>query len=83
MATRKVTFSLPEELVATFARRVPPRQRSHFVATALAAKLKERDRLLSGAADIANRSRDVRVIEKDLDRLRDDILEPWDDSASR
>ncbi len=83
MATRKVTFSLPEELLATFARRVPPRQRSRFVATALAAKLRERDRLLARAADIANRSADVRSVEREMDRLKDEIPEPWDEASSR
>lgn len=83
MATRKVTFTLPEDLVARFAKRVPARNRSRFVANALAWKLKERDRLLARAAEVANRSREVRNLERDLNRLPDKIAEPWDDTASR
>ncbi|MGD0695141.1 MAG: hypothetical protein ABSB82_09835 [Terriglobia bacterium] len=83
MASQKVTFSLPETLVTQFVRRVPARQRSRYVAEALAWKLKERDRLLARACDIANRSREVRNVEREFDLLSDGIAEPWDDSNSR
>jgi len=53
MATRKMTFTLPEELAARFARRVPARKRSRYLAEALAQKLAERDRQLVRACEIA------------------------------
>ena len=83
MATRKMTFSLPTALAAKFVRRVSARDRSRYVADALAAKLRERDRLLARAADVANRSRHVRAIERDFDALNDQIAEPWDDTPPR
>jgi metal-responsive CopG/Arc/MetJ family transcriptional regulator len=83
MATQKVTFSLPKVLVARFARLVPPRQRSRYVAEALAWKLKERDRLLARACEIANRTRAARNLEREFDALADEIMEPWDEPSSR
>lgn len=83
MATRKMTFSLPEKLAAELVKRVPARGRSRYVADALAGKLKERDRVLARAAEVANRSRSVRRIEREFDALRDELAEPWDDTPSR
>lgn len=83
MATQKITFSLPEALVRRFARQVPPRQRSRYVAEALAWKLKERDRILARACEIANRNRQARAIEQELGALADSVMEPWDESSSR
>jgi hypothetical protein len=83
MATKKVTFSLPKALVVQFARLVPPRQRSRYVAEALAWKLEERGRLLARACEIANRSRPARTVEREFDALADDIMEPWDEPSSR
>lgn len=82
MATRKVTFSLPEALVRQFARQVPARQRSRYVAEALAWKLKERERILARACEIANRNRQARTIEQELDALANPVMEPWDESSS-
>lgn len=78
-----MTFSLPEELAAEFAKRVPARNRSRYVAEALAQKLRERDRLLACAAEVANRSRAVRTLEREMDALGDELTEPWDDAAPR
>ena len=83
MATRKMTFSLPAGLAAQFVKRVSARYRSRYVAEALAAKLQERDRILARAADVANRSRQVRAIEREFDRLGPDLEETWDDASSR
>jgi ubiquinone biosynthesis protein UbiJ len=83
MATRKMTFSLPAALAAQFVRRVSARERSRYVAEALAARLKERDRLLARAAEVANRSREVRTIEREFDQLDVVVAEPWDDAATR
>ncbi len=83
MATRKMTFSLPTALAAQFIKRVSARERSRYVAEALAARLRERDRMLARAAEVANRSRQVRAIERDFGRLESEIVEPWDDPPSR
>ena len=83
MASQKVTFSLPQALVTQLARQIPPRQRSRYVAEALAWKLKERDRLLARACEVANRSRQLRTVEREFDALPDGIMEPWDEPSSR
>lgn len=72
-----MTFSLPAELAATFVRRVPARERSRYLAEALAARLDERDRRLIAACEIANRDADVISIEREFDRLNDQIVDPW------
>jgi hypothetical protein len=73
MATRKMTFSVPEPLAVQLLRRVASRDRSRFVSDALAARLKERDVELIRACEIANQDLDVAEIEKE----RDGIAEPW------
>jgi hypothetical protein len=77
MATRKMTFTLPEELAVQFARRVPPRRRSHYLAEALAQKLAERDREILRACEIANSDPEVEAIEREFDALPGKIEEPW------
>jgi len=80
MASRKLTFTLPDDLATQFLRRVPPSQRSHYVATAITAKLREREEDLARACEVANRSADVLDIETSLDGLADEgdrIQEPW------
>jgi stage V sporulation protein SpoVS len=78
-----MTFSLPTALAAQFIKRVSARERSRYVAEALAARLRERDQMLAQAADVANRSRHVRAIEREFDQLEAGIAEPWDEAASR
>lgn len=78
-----MTFSLPTNLAAPFVKRVSARDRSRYVAEALAAKLRERDRMLARAAEVANRSRRVRAIEQEFDRLGSEPEEPWDDAPPR
>ena len=82
MASHKVTFNLPADLVKRFARRVPARHRSRYVADALEAKLRERDQSLARACEALNGSRAIRALEHDWDVLTDDIDEPWDNAAS-
>lgn len=80
MAARKLTFTLPESVAATFLRRVPPSARSQYVANAIAEKLRERDEQIIRACEVANASSDVRAIEESFDALRDDadiMREPW------
>jgi hypothetical protein len=77
MAVRKMTFSLPAELAAVFIRRVPSRERSRYLAEALAHRLEERDRQLVAACEIANLDPTVTLIEREFDLLNDPIVEPW------
>ena len=83
MASRKMTFTLPEDLAARLLKRVPARGRSKYVADALARKLNERERRLIRACDAANRGAAVRAVEREFDALEDVIAEPWDDASSR
>jgi hypothetical protein len=77
MATRKMTFSVPEPLAAQLLRRVASRDRSRFVSEALAARLEERDAALIRACETANRDLDVTEIEKELDGIGHEMAEPW------
>jgi hypothetical protein len=77
MATRKLTFSVPEPLAVQFLRRVASRDRSRFVSEALAARLEERDAALIRACEFANRDLDVTEIEKEFDAIGDEMAEPW------
>ena len=77
MATRKMTFSVPEPLAEEFLRRVASRERSRFASEALAARLAERDLKLILACEAANQDLDVAEIEKEFDGIRDQMAEPW------
>jgi hypothetical protein len=77
MATRKMTFSVPEPLAIEFLRRVASRDRSRFVTEALGARLAERDAVLIRACEIANQDRELAEIERELDGLCDEMTEPW------
>jgi hypothetical protein len=83
MAAQKMTFSIPKNLASQFLKRVPSRQRSQYVAEALAWKLKSRDRLLARACELANGSRQVRTLEREFDALPDEPLEPRNETSSR
>ncbi len=50
---------------------------------ALSAKLQARSRLLARAYEIANRSRPIQKLERELDALNHESAEPWDESAYR
>jgi hypothetical protein len=78
-----MTFSIPADLAATFVRRVPARERSRYLAEALAARLEERDRKLIAACEIANLDSEVASIEREFDLLNDPIVEPWTVPAKR
>ena len=80
MPSRKVTFTLPEELAAEFLRRVPASLRSQYVATAISDKLRAREEQLVRACEAANNSADVREIESSFDALADEadrVQERW------
>jgi hypothetical protein len=80
MPSRKLTFTLPQDLAAEFLRRVPASLRSQYVATAIADKLREREQQLVRACEAANHSADVRDIESSFDAMADEsdtVQEPW------
>jgi hypothetical protein len=80
MPSRKLTFTLPQDLAVEFRRRVPASLRSQYVARAIADKLREREEQLVRACEAANNSTDVREIESSLDALAqesDAVQEPW------
>jgi hypothetical protein len=77
MATRKMTFTLPEDLAEQFVRRVPARERSKYLAIALNEKLSLRDRHLVEACRIANNDTEVHAIEKEFDAITEEAAEPW------
>ncbi len=83
MAARKMTFTLPEDLASRFLRRVPARDRSRYVAEALAEKLAEREKQLIRACEIVNADPDIREIEREFDALEDEITESWEGAPSR
>ena len=76
MATRKMTFTLPDDLAGQFLKHVRARERSRYVSEAIAAKLRAREQQLIRACEIANRDPDVLAIEREWDELRDEIAEP-------
>lgn len=71
MAVRKMTFSLPEDLASRFLRRVPPRDRSRYVAQALTDRLARQERQLIQACTLANQDPALSELENDLDALTD------------
>ena len=80
MATRKLTFTLPQDLATEFLRRVPASNRSQYVAAAIAARLREREEQLVQACQVANNSADILEIETSFDGLVDEadhVQEPW------
>jgi hypothetical protein len=66
-----MTFSFPKKLAAQLTQRVPTRERSRYVADAVAARLAEHDRALREAAAVANACPDIRLLEQELDALPD------------
>jgi len=83
MATRKMTFSLPEDLADRLVRRVPSRDRSRFLARALEKTLGEEDEALIRSCRLANEDPEVKTIEEEFDGIADAIEEPWSDASTR
>ena len=83
MATRKMTFTLPEDLADQFVRKIAARSRSRYMAEAIAQKLHERDQELIRACEVANRDPEVQAIEKEFDAFCDEIRQPWNDAKAR
>jgi len=78
-----MTFTLPEDLASSFTRRVPARDRSRYVADAIARQLAEREKRLILACEIANQDPELREIEQEFDALADGLPEPWEDAPAR
>ncbi len=78
-----MTFTIPDDLASEFAKAVPPRERSKYLAEALAEKLREREHRFIRACEIANQDPEVLAIERELADLPDDIREPWTDASPR
>jgi len=78
-----MTFTLPSDLAEQFVRRVAPRQRSRYLAQALAQKLQERDRKLLRACEFANRDLEVQAIEKEFDAISEETRKPGRDAKAR
>ncbi len=73
-----MTFSLPEPLASTFLKRVASRDRSRFVAEALAERFAARDRRLIAACKAANADSAIAEVERDMDSLPDTMADdPW------
>jgi hypothetical protein len=83
MASRKMTFTLPDELATSFTRRVPARDRSRYVADAIAEKLAEREKRLILACEIANQGPELREVEREFDALTDAMPDQWEDAPAR
>lgn len=83
MATRKMTFTLPDDLADQFVKKVAARNRSRYLAEVLAQKLQERDRQLIRACEVANRDPEVQAIEKEFDAISEEFREPWSDAKAR
>ena len=83
MAARKMTFSIPETVAKEFLRTVAARNRSKYVANALAARLKAEENALARACDMANASDDIRAMEQEFDAISLDLTEPWTDATAR
>ena len=80
MASRKLTFTLPEDLATEFLRSIAPSNRSRYVAIAIAAKLREREEQLVRSCEVANSSADVLQIERSFDAFADEldrVQEAW------
>lgn len=83
MAARKMTFSIPESLARELLRSVPARERSSYVAAAVAARLRKQDDALIRACEIANRDEDVLAMEREFESIGSDIAEPWTNASKR
>jgi hypothetical protein len=85
MASRKMTFTLPEDLARQLLKRVPAQDRSRYVTEAIAARLREREERMIRACEVANSHSDVLAIEEEWKALddTDPIEEPWNGAPAR
>lgn len=78
-----MTFTLPDELAEQFVKTVAARRRSRYMAQALAQKLRERDRELIRACEVANRDPEVQSIENEFDAIPEEFREPRRSATAR
>ena len=78
-----MTFSIPESLARELLRSIPARERSSYVAEAVAARLRKQDDALIRACEIANRDADLLAIEQEFENISSDIAEPWTNAPKR
>ncbi len=83
MAMRKMTFTIPEEVVGPLLRAVPATRRSKFVADSLRKTLKEREDALVAACDAVNADPQLNALMDEWQAVDDPIEEPWDEPAAR
>jgi hypothetical protein len=86
MASRKMTFTIPEDLASQFLHHVAARDRSRYVTEAIAAKLREREERMIRACEVANRDAGVLAIEREWETMADKadgIEEPWNLAPTR
>jgi len=83
MATRKMTFTLPEDVAGQLVHRIPARDRSRYVSQAIADKLREREQRLIRACEIAGRDAELLTMEREWEAISSDIAEPWTDAQAR
>ncbi len=83
MAARKMTFSISEAVAKDFLRTVAARNRSRYVANAIAVRMKAEETALARACDVANACEDIQVMEQEFDAISADIAEPWTDAPAR
>ena len=83
MASRKMTFTLPEDIAGQLVHRIPARDRSRYVSQAIADKLREREKRLIHACEIANRDAELPALEREWEAISSDIAEPWTDAETR
>lgn len=81
MATRKMTFTIPDEIAAPFLKAVPATCRSRFVADALRKTLQEREQALIAVCDAVNADPQLNELINDWQMVNDPIEEPWDGPA--
>jgi hypothetical protein len=83
MASRKMTFTLPEQLADRFVKRVPARERSKYLSQALSEKLAAREKRFVRACEVANQDAEALVIEQEFADMPDQTTESWTDAPTR
>ncbi|MGP6159577.1 MAG: hypothetical protein ACLPYS_19055 [Vulcanimicrobiaceae bacterium] len=63
-------------MASRFLQAVSSRDRSRYVAEAVAARLDEREQRLIRACEIANEDPHVLAVERDFDAIHDGMIEP-------
>ena len=86
MASRQMTFSIPDEVAEQFTREIAEPEQSRFVADLLKRKLRERgwtEAELIAACQAVNADEELNQLVDDWQAVNDPIEEPWDDAAPR